>query len=73
MLCRADTESRQRIRNEFDIYLTLEKAYQSGQLSVPIAPHCYGAFKGHGVDGLILDLCDGVLKDWDDLTTTTDR
>jgi len=31
---------------------------------------CYGAFKGHGVDVLILDLCDGILEDWDDLTTT---
>lgn len=29
-----------------------------------IAPRCYGAFKGHGVDGLILDLCDDVLSDW---------
>jgi hypothetical protein len=32
VLRRADADNRQRLHNEFNIYLTLEKAYQSGQL-----------------------------------------
>ena len=28
----SDAGSRQRLRNEFNVYLTLEKAYHSGQL-----------------------------------------
>ena len=31
--------------NDFIIYLALERAYHSGQLSDRIAPRCYGAFK----------------------------
>jgi len=38
-----------------DIYITLEKAYQSSQLQDCIAPCCYGAFKGKYADALILD------------------
>ncbi|KAM6496456.1 hypothetical protein JOM56_009162 [Amanita muscaria] len=68
VLRRADADNRQRLRNEFKIYLTLEKAYQSSQLHDRIAPRCYGAFKGDGVDVLIFDLCDGVLNEWGELS-----
>ena len=63
----SDADSRKRLRNEFNVYLTLEKAYHSGQLRDRIAPRCYGAFKGNGVDVLILDLCEGILNEWGDL------
>jgi hypothetical protein len=66
----SDTENRLRLRNEFKIYLILEKAYQSGQLLDRIAPRCYGAFEGSGMDVLILDLCDGILNLWDDLSAS---
>jgi len=65
-----DTDSRQRLRNEFNVYLTLENAYHSRQLQDQIAPHCYGAFKGYRMDVLILDLCDGVLNAWDELSSS---
>ncbi|KIL54825.1 hypothetical protein M378DRAFT_91869 [Amanita muscaria Koide BX008] len=64
----SDAGSRQRLHNEFNVYLTLDKAYQSGQLCDRIAPCCYGAFKGNHVDVLILDLCDGILNDWEELS-----
>jgi hypothetical protein len=64
----SDTENRQRLRNEFKIYLILDEAYQSGRLHDRIAPRCYGAFEGSGMDVLILDLCDGILNPWDDLS-----
>lgn len=67
LLCRSDGDTRQRLRNEFDVYLSLEEAYQSGKLSDRIAPHCYGAFEGDGVDVLILELCDGTLRAWAEL------
>ena len=60
--------SRQRIRNEFNVYLTLDRAYYSGQLRDRIAPRCYGAFKGNPVDVLILDLCEGILNQWGELS-----
>ena len=64
-----DADRRQRLRNEFNIYLSLEKAYYSGELRDRIAPRCYGAFKGNpGVDVLILDLCEGVLNEWGELS-----
>ena len=44
----SDADSRQRLLNEFKVYLTLDRAYHSGQLHDPIAPRCYGAFKGLG-------------------------
>jgi hypothetical protein len=66
----SDTDKRQRLRNEFDVYLTLDEAYQSGQLRDRIAPRCYGAFEGNGVDVLILDLCDGILTVWDELSAS---
>jgi len=68
VLCRADADSRQRLHDEFNIYLTLEKAYQSRQLRHRIAPRCYGAFEGDGVVVLILDLCDGILNEWEELS-----
>jgi hypothetical protein len=68
VLRRSDTDCRKRLRNEFNAYLTLDEAYQSGQLCDRIAPRCYGAFEGNGVDVLILDLCDGNLNDWDELS-----
>ena len=63
-----DASSRQRIRNEFNIYLTLDKAYHSGQLRDRIAPRCYGVFKGNRVDVLILYLCEGILNQWGELS-----
>lgn len=70
VLRRSDADNRQRLRNEFDVYLTLDKAYQSGQLRDRIAPRCYGAFEGNGVDVVILDLFDDVLNDWDELSAS---
>ena len=66
----SDTEKRQRLRNEFKIYLILDKAYRSGRLRDRIAPRCYGGFEGSGVDVLILDLFDGILNSWDDLSSS---
>ena len=63
-----DADKRQRLHDEFKIYLTLEKAYQSGRLRNRIAPRCYGAFDGDGMGILILDLCDGVLNHWGELS-----
>ncbi|KAF8351826.1 hypothetical protein F5887DRAFT_1068226 [Amanita rubescens] len=65
--CRFD-DSADLLHDEFNIYLTLEKAYQSRQLRHRIAPRCYGAFEGDGVVVLILDLCDGVLNEWEELS-----
>jgi len=67
LLRRSDVERRQRFYNEFEVYLKLETAYRSGQLRGRITPHCYGAFKGDGADVLILELCGGTLKNWDEL------
>ena len=64
----SDIEARKRFRNEVDVYITLEKAYQSGQLEDRIAPRCYGAFEGKNIDVLILDLHDAILDSWDPLT-----
>jgi hypothetical protein len=70
LLRHSDADKRQRLHNEFNVYLTLEKAFQSGQLRDRIAPRCYGAFEGDGVDVLILDLCDDNLKEWDELSAS---
>ena len=67
VLCRANTDNRQWLHNEFNIYLTLEKAYQSGQLRDRIAPRFYGTFEGDDVDFFILDLCSSILKEWGEL------
>ncbi|KAM6493293.1 hypothetical protein JOM56_011427 [Amanita muscaria] len=64
----SDAGSRERLRNEFNVYRTLDKAHQFGQLRDRIAPRCYGAFKGNRMDILILDLCDGILNEWRDLS-----
>ena len=72
MLRSSDIEARKRLRNEFDVYITMEKAYQSGKLRNRIAPRCYGAFEGKYIDVLILDLhttaaaTGSVLDSWDD-------
>ncbi|KAH8982584.1 kinase-like domain-containing protein [Lactarius akahatsu] len=64
---RSDVECQRRFYNEFEVYLSLEIAYQSGQLRDRISPHCYGAFEGDGTGVLILGLCGDTLKDWDEL------
>ena len=64
----SDAGRRQQLRDEFNVYLTLEKAYHSGQLRDRIALRCYGAFKGNHVDVLILDLCEGILNQWWELS-----
>ena len=64
----ANADKRQRLHNEFNIYLDLEKAYQSRQPHDRIAPRCYGAFEGNDMAVLILDSCDGVLNDWGELS-----
>ena len=66
----SDTDSRQRLRNEFNVYLDIEAAYQSKRLRDRIAPICYGAFEGDGVDVLVLDLCDDILNTWDELSAS---
>lgn len=70
LLCASSTDSRERLLNEFKVYLILEAAYQSKQLHDRITPRCYGAFEGNGVNALILDLCDGVLNSWDGLSAS---
>jgi hypothetical protein len=67
VLRHSDAASRQRLRSEFEVYLSLEEAYQSGKLPDRIAPHCYGAFEGDTMDVLILELCDSTLGEWDEL------
>jgi hypothetical protein len=66
----SDADNRERLRNEFDVYLILDEVYRSGQLHDRIALRCYGAFEGNGTDILILDLCDGVLNTWDELSAS---
>ena len=63
----SDTEARNRFRNEFEVYLIMAKAYQSGKLQNRIAPHCYGAYEGKNIDVLMLDLHDNILDSWDQL------
>ena len=63
-----DADNRQRLHNEFRAYHILEKAYKSGKLPDRIAPRCYGAFECKYVSVLILDLCDGVLGEWGELS-----
>ncbi|KAH9004932.1 hypothetical protein EDB86DRAFT_3186805 [Lactarius hatsudake] len=64
---RSGVERQQRFYNEFEVYLSLEIGYQSGQLRDRITPHCYGAFEGGRTDILILELCGDTLKGWDEL------
>jgi hypothetical protein len=63
----SDIEARKRLRNEFEVYIAMEKAHRSGKLQDRIAPRCYGAFEGRFVDLLILDLHNAVLDSWDEL------
>jgi hypothetical protein len=64
----SEAASRERLCDEFEVYLSLEEAYQSGKPPNRIAPQCYGAFKGDTMDVLILDLCNSILEDWDELS-----
>jgi hypothetical protein len=66
----SDAENRERLRNEFKLYLILDEAYQSGKLRDRIAPRYYGAFEGNGVDVLILGLCDSILNSWHELSAS---
>ena len=68
VLLRDDADKRQRLHDGFKICLTLEEAYQSGRLRNRIAPRCYGALASDGMGIFILDLCDGVLNDWTELS-----
>jgi hypothetical protein len=52
------------------VYLNIEAAYQSKRLRDRITPRCYGAFESDGVDVLVLDLCDGILHTWDELSAS---
>jgi hypothetical protein len=70
VLCPSDTQKRQQLHNEFKIYLILDEAYQSGQLQDRITLRCYGEFMGRYMDVLILDLCNSILKSWDDLSAS---
>ncbi|KAH9179320.1 kinase-like domain-containing protein [Lactarius sanguifluus] len=63
----SDVKRQQRFYKEFGVYLSLEIAYQSGQLRDRITPHCYGAFERDGTKVLILGLCGNTLNDWDEL------
>ncbi|KAH9974504.1 hypothetical protein BJV74DRAFT_184495 [Russula compacta] len=63
-------DSRQRLRNEFNVYLIIEAAYQSKRLRDRITPRCYGGFEGDGVNVRILDLCDSTLNTWDELSSS---
>ncbi|KAH9027919.1 hypothetical protein EDB84DRAFT_286205 [Lactarius hengduanensis] len=67
LLRTSDEECRQRFYNEFEVYLSLETAYQSGELPDRITPHCYGGFEGDGIGALILGLCGDTLNSWDEL------
>ena len=63
-------DSGQRLRDEFNVYLIMEAAYQSKRLCDRITPRCYGGFEGDGVDVLILDLCDSILNTWDEQSSS---
>ena len=63
-------ERLERFRNEVEVYLTLEMAYQSRQLCNCITPYCYGAFKDDRTNVLVLELCDGTLYSWDELNNS---
>ncbi len=63
----SDAEAKERFRNEREIYLKMEKAYQSGKLQDRIAPRCCGIFEGKSIDILILDLHENVLDSWEQL------
>ena len=62
LLHRLDIKLQWWFYKEFEIYLTLEMAYQSEKLCDHIAPNCYGAFKGDGINVHILELCESTLN-----------
>ena len=63
-----EAASREQLCNKFKVYLALEEAYQTGKLPDCITPECYGVFEGDTIDVLILELCDGILEEWDELS-----
>ena len=68
MLRRADADNRQRLHDEFNIYLTLEKAYHNlvnHMIVSLLAPMVHSKAMAWP---LILDSCDGVLNEWRELT-----
>ena len=67
LLCSFDVECQKQFCNEFEVYLTLEMAYQSRQPCDCITPHCHEALEGDGIHVLILELYGGTLDDWDEL------
>jgi hypothetical protein len=73
VLCSSDTDSHQWFRDEFNIYLTLEEAVESGKRHNRIAPRCYGAFSGDGIDVLIFESCGGNLRAWNELKDSSER
>ena len=71
----SDADSQKRLHNEFNVFLTLEEVYQSGQLlrRDRITPRRYGALEVDGMYVLsILELwlCDGVLRVWKELNNS---
>ena len=65
----SDTGARKQFRTEFEAYLMMEKAYQSGKLQNCVAPHCYGAFESKYIDILILNLHNNIPNLWEQLQT----
>ncbi len=65
----SDTGARKQFRTEFEAYLMMEKAYQSGKLQNRIAPRCYSAFESKYIDILILNLHDNIPDSWEQLRT----
>ena len=67
-LCSFEATSCKQLHNKFKAYLALEEAYRSGNLPNHIALQCYGVFEDDTMDVLLLELCDGILWEWDELS-----
>lgn len=64
-----DLKKRGRLRSEFRIYLHLEEAYSSGELSERIAPQCYGTLGNKRLYALVMELHCSALSQWAGLTS----
>lgn len=64
---KSEMGKKERLRNEFEVYLVIEAACQSRKLQNRISPRCYGAFAGDHAEVIILDCCDDILDSWDKL------
>jgi hypothetical protein len=64
-----DLKKRGRLRSEFRIYLHLEEAYSSGELSERIAPQCYGTLGNKRLYALVIELHCSALSQWASLTS----